>query len=78
MYDNVDLQELVNMYAGTGELETTLSGKFTNKEKIKANRIIGVDVSRQGNEITKIPTQWVKIHYSKNRTHVVPTIKRTD
>lgn len=64
--DNVDVQELFDKYAGTGKIERTESGKTTNKERIDTGVVVGIDLS-SGNKVTGI-----KIHHSKQRTHIVP------
>ena len=63
-----EVQELVDKYAGTGNLEIGDSGKWTNKELVNADKIIGVAVS--GNVEKK--TSQFKIHYSNKGVHIVP------
>ena len=65
-----EAQELVNKYAGTGELEIDSNGNWKKREVIKTNKNIGVNVSMiDGSEIV---TSNFKIHYSKKGTHIVP------
>lgn len=78
LYDNVDLQELVNMYADTSELETIMSGKYTNKEIVKINHYIGINVSSGLNGYVEEKNKWAKIHYSAKRTRIVPTLERNN
>ncbi|HBG8947618.1 TPA: minor capsid protein, partial [Clostridioides difficile] len=68
-----EAQKLINKYAGTGILELDRNGKFKNKELITCEKNIGVNISNlTGKEIT---TNKFYIHYSKNGTHIVPTMK---
>lgn len=64
--DNVDVQRLFDKFAGTGKIERTESGRITNKERVDTGEIVGVDIS-SGKRVTGI-----KIHHSKQRTHIVP------
>ena len=64
--DNIDPQELFDKYAGTGKIERTESGRKTTKERIDTGEVVGVDLS-SGKKVTGI-----KIHHSKQRTHIVP------
>lgn len=63
-------QRLVDEYAGTGEPDVRDDGSWRNVEKILADRTIGMVV----NNVTgaEQPTTNLKIHYSKNGTHIVP------
>ena len=65
-----EAQELVDQYAGTGELLFSSEGKWKNQEIIKTDKIIGYNVSDIDN--SKIETKNFKIHYSKKGTHIVP------
>lgn len=71
LLEDVDPQELVYKYAGTGELKRSRGGgDWTNKEFIEADASVGV-VVENGVEITR--TKRFSIHYSKkNGTHIVP------
>ena len=64
--DNVDVQRVFDKFAGTGKIERTESGRITNKERVDTGEIVGVDIS-SGKRVTGI-----KIHHSKQRTHIVP------
>lgn len=64
--DDVDVQKLFDKYAGTGKVEKTEAGRRTNKEIIYINENIGIDGS------SKEVARGIKIHHSKNRTHIVP------
>ena len=65
-----EAQELVNKYAGTGELLFANDGKWRNQEVIATDRVIGYNISDiDGSEVE---TKDFKIHYSKKGTHIVP------
>ena len=68
LYSGIDAQELFNKYSGTGKLEVSLSGVRKNTEVVTLPYPIGVAVSKYG----KVETRVIKIHHSKNRTHIVP------
>ncbi|WP_346234510.1 minor capsid protein [Lysinibacillus telephonicus] len=70
-YDNIDVQQLFNKYAGTGEVERDKQGRRKNTERIKITEDIGVAVSLNGTH----KANFIKIHHSKNRTHIVPIWK---
>lgn len=65
LYDNEDPQALMDKYAGKDKLNRTKNG-FGNKEVVYVDHIIGIDYN-SGEE-----TNWIKIHHSKKRTHIVP------
>jgi hypothetical protein len=69
---NIDVQQLVNNYAGTGrEIPTGRPlGTPGSKENISTNKVIG-----QYYDVTKksfVPTKKFTIHYAKNGVHIVP------
>ena len=71
LLDNIDPQELVNKYAGTGKIKRNRNGKWTNKEFVEHNENIGYAVNPETNE--EILTNKFAIHYSKKKgTHIVP------
>ena len=62
-------QELINKYAGKGTLEFSDSGKWSKREIIYSDTVVGVAKSvTRGEHQTSV----FKIHYSKNGTHIVP------
>ncbi len=65
-----EAQELINKYAGTGDLDMDSKGNWRKKEIIKTDKEIGVNVSMLDGSETK--TNNFKIHYSKKGTHIVP------
>lgn len=69
-----EAQELVNKYAGTGRPNLNLKGEWNNKELIMANKNIGVSINNKTGENT-VTNKFI-IHYSKNGTHIVPTVKK--
>ena len=73
LYDHIDPQELVNQYAGTGEIRKSLSGNWYNKQMFTHTEPVGQ--AKVGNEYEE--TDYFSISYSKEKgTHVVPRIKR--
>ena len=70
LLDDVDAQELVDRYHGTGRPERAKSGMWTNKETIIADRNIGINVDPDTHVETI--TNRFTIHYSNTGTHVVP------
>lgn len=73
LIDTKEAQELINQYAGTGEFKKNKNGTYSNKELVSCDRIIGVNVSSIDNTLKY--TSDFYIHYAKNGTHIVPTIK---
>lgn len=68
-----EAQELIKQYAGTGEIKRDNSGKWTHKEFVTADRVIGYVVPLDGGE--PIPTKRFSISYAtgKNKgAHMVP------
>lgn len=71
LLDDINPQELVNKYAGTGKIKRDSKGKWTNKEFIEHTENIGYAVDSKTNK--EIPTNRFTIHYSKKKgTHIVP------
>lgn len=67
-FDDVDVQKIMDRYAGTGIVEKDRHGNRTVKEVVVLDQIIGVAVSNNGT----YETNKIKIHHSKKRTHLVP------
>lgn len=65
-----DAQRIVDNLSGTGEPVYKPNGEWNNKEKVIADKIIGVDVDPVTGSETK--TKSATIHYSKTGSHVVP------
>ena len=70
-----EAQELIDKYAGTGEIKRNSKGIWQNKEVITVNKDIGVNVDIATNKETA--TNRFVIHYSKKGVHIVPT-KRSE
>ncbi|MGN0807971.1 MAG: phage minor capsid protein [Candidatus Coproplasma sp.] len=64
-------QEIVGKYHGTGEIRRTRSGEWKHTERVLTDRVIGFAYKYDG---TLVETKVATIHYSKNGTHIVPTI----
>ena len=56
-----EVQELITKYAGTGTIKRDGSGKWTHKEFITADRVIGYHLTPDG---TKTPTRRFSISYA--------------
>ncbi len=69
-----EAQELVDKYAGTGELRRDGKGNWVNKEFIMSPQIIGVWINQRTGE--QIKTHRFAIHYSKKGAHIVPAEER--
>ena len=65
-----DAQTLVNNHHGTGTPMFDKNGNWKNKEVIKVDADIGVNVDVRGQ--TQQATNRFVIHYSKTGTHIVP------
>ena len=65
-----DAKALYNTYKGTGTPVYSRDGNWTHKERISANKEIGVYIDpATGNET---PTSNAMIHYSKTGSHIIP------
>lgn len=68
-----EAQELILKYAGTGTIKRDGSGKWTHKEFVTADRVIGYHLTPDG---TKTPTRRFSISYAttgkKKGAHIVP------
>lgn len=67
------LQKYINELSGTGTAVMTRKGVWSGKEIVTLPKFIGVAVNSNTGETHR--TRKVKIHYSKNRTHIVPYYK---
>lgn len=70
LLNDINPQELVNKYAGTGEIKRDRNGRWTNKEFVEHVENIGYIVNPNTNE--EVLTNRFTIHYSKIGTHIVP------
>ncbi len=64
-------QEIVEKYHGKGEIQRYRNGDWKHTERITTNRVIGFAQRFDGEWIA---TKSAMIHYSKNGTHIVPTL----
>lgn len=71
-----EAQVLVNKYSGTGIFELSRNGYIKDKELIISDQIIGVNINNRTGERTE--TNRFYIHYSKDGTHIVPTLKGSE
>ena len=70
-------QEIVNRYAGTGEIRLTKKNEnweWNHKEFVELPQDIGVYINSHTGE--KFPTNVVSIHYGKKGTHLVPARRK--
>lgn len=68
-----EIEEIVNALHGTGIIDISKDGQI--REVITLDHNVGFIISqKKGMEGEPIPTNQVKIHYSKNGYHIVPTI----
>lgn len=65
-----DAQKLVDELSGTGEPVYKPNGEWNNKEKVTANKIIGVNIDP--NTMKETDTSKATIHYSKTGSHIIP------
>lgn len=68
-----ETQEIINKYAGTGDIRLMQNGEWDKKEVISIDKNIGVNVNNRTNEESE--TNKFKVHYSKKGVHIVPTKK---
>ena len=65
-----DAQKLVNELSGTGEPVYKPNGEWNNREKVIADKVIGVNVDP--NTLKETDTTKATIHYSKTGSHIIP------
>lgn len=70
VFDTIDIQELVNKYAGNGELKFKHDENWNKVEIIEIDEYIGMYISKNKTEIYE--TKRFSIHYSKTGIHIVP------
>jgi len=68
-----EAQQLVEQYAGTGELLRDSKNHWKQTELVEAGKMIGVAIKKDGIEVQ---TSRFIIHYSQTGTHIVPTTRR--
>lgn len=67
--DTTFAQKLVDELSGTGEAMLDSKGQWLHKEKVAADKLVGVHVDLNGVET---PTKSAMIVYSKTGTHIYP------
>ena len=70
LVENLDVQKIVNKYAGTGTIMRSKKGKWEHKETVITDRIVGYNVSMIDG--TTEATHTCVIHYSHEGVHIVP------
>ena len=65
-----EIQKLVRQYAGTGWIRRDGNDRWSHKEIVTADKIIGVVMDPMTGE--KKETRKFVIHYSKKGVHIVP------
>lgn len=71
---DIDPQEIVSKYGGTGRLSLSDDGKTMN-EYIELPEVIGKTFDKKIGRY--VDTKTVQIKYSKGGTHVIPTIRKS-
>lgn len=75
LYDNIDLQGLVNKFSCTGKLKSDKKGNWTEKEFVESDFPIGMVVYKEN----EVKTNRFSIHYSKKKgTHIVPRMPKEE
>ena len=70
---DIDPQEIVDKYGGTGRLSLSDDGKTMN-EHIELPEVIGKTFDKKIGRY--VDTKTIQIKYSKGSTHVIPTIRK--
>lgn len=70
---DIDPQEIVDKYGGTGKLFSSGDGKTMN-EYIELPEVIGKTFDKKIGRY--VDTKTIQIKYSKGSTHVIPTIRK--
>lgn len=65
-------QDIVEKHHGKGEICYDRKGRWQNQEVVSVGFVVGKVLDKEGKWTE---TKTVKIHYSKNGTHIVPTLK---
>ena len=74
LFDDINAQELIDEYHGTGRAEISRHGLWKNVETITCDKDVGVNINPITGE--KTITNRFTIHYSKTGTHIVPAERR--
>lgn len=76
LLDDVDVQELVNKYAGTGSIQRDRKNKWRNQEIISISDFVGFNMPEKNGQIEL--TRTFKIMYGKKGVHIVPIDDKGD
>lgn len=76
LLDDVDVQELVNKYAGTGSIQRDRKNRWRNQEIISISDFVGFNMPEKNGQIEL--TRTFKIMYGKKGVHIVPIDDKGD
>lgn len=76
LLDDVDTQELVNKYAGTGSIQRDRKNRWRNQEIISISDFVGFNMPEKNGQIEL--TRTFKIMYGKKGVHIVPIDDKGD
>ena len=76
LLDDVDAQELVNKYAGTGTIQRDRKNRWRNQEIISISDFVGFNMPEKNGQIEL--TRTFKIMYGKKGVHIVPIDDKGD
>ena len=76
LLDDVDAQELVNKYAGTGSIQRDRKNRWRNQEIISISDFVGFNMPEKNGQIEL--TRTFKIMYGKKGVHIVPIDDKGD
>lgn len=76
LLDDVDAQELVNKYAGTGSIQRERKNRWRNQEIISISDFVGFNMPEKNGQIEL--TRTFKIMYGKKGVHIVPIDDKGD
>ncbi|HEQ1486006.1 TPA: hypothetical protein VD585_001114 [Streptococcus pyogenes] len=76
LLDDVDVQELVNKYAGTGSIQRDRKNRWRNQEIISISDFVGFNTPEKNGQIEL--TRTFKIMYGKKGVHIVPIDDKGD
>lgn len=76
LLDSIDVQELVNKYAGTGSIQRDRKDRWRNQEIVSVSDFVGFNMPEKNGQIEL--TRTFKIMYSKKGVHIVPIDDKGD
>lgn len=74
-YKNIDPQEIVNKFSGTGILEYKPRNSYPH-EFVDVGKIVGISFDKKVNKY--VPTSRIQIVYSKKGVHLFPVLPRKE